>query len=129
MSLSPLDSSTGTGPLPPLSVVMAETAAVQAADVRAALAANAERAAERPAGAGTAVLQGYGDDPYLVMPNDEGAADGETTGQLVMQWQPPTDADAEAWDELQKAKDQTAEAARERVILGATGQPVRVVGV
>lgn len=120
MSLSPLDAPKGTGPLPALGAVLSlVSAAAEAVD-------SAIAKLDRPRGAGTKMLQGYDDDPFLVMPNDEGAADG-TTGQLVMQWQPPSEE--EAWDELQKAKDQTAEAAQERVILGATGQPVRVVGV
>jgi hypothetical protein len=126
MSLSPLDASArGTGPLPALSAVLAAAPAV--GNVLNILAA---ALTDAPQGAGTHVLQGYEDDPFLVMPNDdEGGATEEPTGQLVMQWQPPTDADADAWDELQKAKDQTAAAARARVILGATGTPVRVVGV
>lgn len=120
MSLSPLDAPKGTGPLPALGAVLGLASGLAEAVERI------EAALDKPRGAGTKVLQGYDDDPFLVMPNDEGAADG-TTGQLVMQWQPPTEADA--WDELQKAKDQAADAAEERVILGATGQAVRVVGV
>lgn len=122
MSLSPLDALRGTGPLPALeamdSVVAPLAQAVEAI----------KEILDKPRGAGTEVLQGYDDDPFLIMANGDGA-DGDTTGSLVMQWQPPAEAEAKAWDELQKAKDANADASRERVILGATGQPVRVVGV
>jgi hypothetical protein len=122
MALSPLDARTGTGPLPALSALIAAAPAASAAGPLAVLFTG-------PAGAGTEVLQGYDEDPFLLAPTDEPAAEGETTGQLIMAWQPPPDPEAEAWDELEKAKAQTAAAAQERVVLGATGSPVRVVGV
>jgi hypothetical protein len=121
MSLSPLDANRGTGPLPALDAIMAAIPALESAIDKAIA------KLDNPRGAGTRVLQGYEDDPFLLVPTDEAAADGEAPGQLVMQWQPPSEE--AAWDELRQAKEQTAAAARERVVLGATGTPVRVVGV
>jgi hypothetical protein len=124
MALSPLDARTGTGPLPALSVLTATAPAAAAPGILAALLGG-------PSGAGTAVLQGYDEDPFVLAPADDPDAAGETTGQLVMVWQPPAETDAltGSWDDLDKAKSQTAGAAQERVVLGATGSPVRVVGV
>ncbi|MBC7545811.1 MAG: hypothetical protein H7338_24020 [Candidatus Sericytochromatia bacterium] len=127
MSVAPTDMFRGTGPLELINVVAGPDPITAKLD---AMIQRLEARERRPHGAGTQVLQGYAEDPYLLEARvlSEAEEQAELTGQLNLLWNPPTDT-AREMKSLEHDRAITAMAKQENVILGGGGTATRVIGV